>query len=1287
MPRYKIYDNTTGKTLTVEGMAPPSESDATELFDQYFKGVPKSLLPVPGQQSTAAPTPTADSLPNDVTTHTGGGGPGFRPSTIPKLNTPLVIPQGLKNAVSTIRDWTHQPIASHLPQSAQDWLAKPAEFHDRTSSAPDWFKALHPGLVTPQTNPIGDILKGSAEKVSPDQIAALASMGVGGIPAVAANAYLGASGAAGAMDTSKSDEERLFELLNAAGGAAGALGSLPKAASQTRQGLEAISDWSKTKSAPTSALTSSSPIAARIAATKTPAELASLRHELAIAEFKAKYAGIEGTSADELVANLANKIATTGNATAADKLSAATTKARATAEAQAAALKSGSYMEEQQSLDNVLEFLRKRDAAKAASALKVQQAATKAEHEATTAASTTEHYDILAGDPKAKKAATEQARRLALARAQQAIDELRDKAIRGGKVPPRGPGGAPAYFTPVPSHAPKPLPVVPTPDEVAFGKPAGKLTEPVGPKSRPKPLPQEEAAIKESEALFDIIHGKDAPTPGIGTGPALSEAELAKARAAIAAQRAKAGVPTIEALAPAKTGVSGPAEPLGVTEGAKPKHAGKATIKEQRALDEALFRAGGGEPGAGVPAGGPVALPFKLTSNNWDAVGKALQDAKDAHAAAGKAGNIRVDAALRGVPAVQDLSPAQRSELYRQMAGLGKGAEAVDKADNLAQAAKAAKPDIDPSTLTSLVDPGNIVKAWKYPIVRALLGGTLGYNMGPDDEKMITAAVGALLGVRAAPRSMRGLQAAKPWIKGSRFESLLLGNPALATNPAGNVGGAIMAPILEAIRGNKEGAVNLLKQYLHPIENAKTMGRAIREEFRTKAPLTRFGKDIEAVGPTGRFMQGTDMGAKGIMNVPGMDPEHVANVLLSNNPNTALGKLTTQFLSHPLTEWITPFVRTRIKGLEMSAATSPLRLTSPITGGIAGSGIGYGMAPEDKKLKGALIGGAFGGLYGASPGGKNLSAMLPTEGAGVVKLLRELAMATPSVIAEEAGRRGYGPTSTAGMAALGTNMPAYAAGRGLRDYQKYGQDSPTDAANSVINQTPFAGDIPHITNNVEKFLASIPAQFLPQILMMIGDKTVRETGSTAPDFPTRMKEQVENALREKIPWLRTSLPARRDYSGKEMVRGWTGQYPPPPYETDPIAQRLAEAEPRSLLKREQSANLGRETPKQRLLDVMLPPDFSRTPPEELEAARNLEEALTSKGNETLTPDEESRIQELRGKMTWKVLGKMIASPNFQKLSKPAQDYFLETYKAKSIAAGTQYFRGERINEAQKALQK
>lgn len=638
----------------------------------------------------------------------------------------------------------------------------------------------------------------------------------------------------------------------------------------------------------------------------------------------------------------------------------------------------------------------------------------------------------------------------------------------------------------------------------------------------------------------------------------------------------------------------------------------------------------------------------------------------------------RTEDVLRSNPRFQALSKEDRAARYKELGGVDAEFKKLDK------------PDIDPSTLYSGLNPELLKAAYKKPWARAGIGATIGSTASDDDNKGTNAVLGGIAGVLAAPAKYKGMAEGPRWLQSAMYEGLLGGAPQVS-NLAGTMGGSLAAVPMEAMRGNIQGSKDLIKYLMHPGQVGKKLGSEFLQSWKSKAPITRMGKSIEAVGPSGKTLRAVDKATIENLKAGGVDEALAGRYTLGSDPSTPPALAIQNLIDKlgPVGAAVTPFSRTQLNALEMAAATSPLRWRSPAAKAIAGGATGYAVAPEGdtpeetskNRLQSSIVGTGLGVLAGKS--GKNLRKLLPTQdyvtkgGIKIPAAVFEALLGIPAPLAAAAGYKGYGPTSVPGMALLGPYAAPYIAGKSVRDYQKYGRDDPRDVTRSLFSNVPGAGDLPHLFDDPLKWASSIPSRFIPQATMMFGDKTVRE-----PAGPEgALFQGVEGAIREKIPGWRESLPAKVGPLGDELKRSKVlGLYPEAEYDTNPIMKRLSAANP-SLLRREPSGSLGGISPQEELKTYARDKGLETLDPNSAKAVKELLDKITPAGNTKLTPFEETDLKKLRGKGMEAMLGPFISSPEFTKLDPKLQDIFLKIYKGMGSEIGTEVFKANRMKAA------
>lgn len=1155
MPKYKIYDNATGRSLTLEGTSPPTEQESTELFAQ-FHGVPKALEPPP------ADVPNAIPGMGQVPSQEGRGGvPAFAaPSTPAAPKAP-----GFRDVIAPVTDKLNQPISSYLPQGVQDFLSKRS--------------ITDTGVGTPKVNYPAEFAKGVAEKINPGQILALIGTLSGGLPGVAANAALGAGGAMEATDPTKSPADRIMGGANAA---AGLVGVIPHLGS-----LKGITSPSPS-TIPKSTIRTVEELKAAAMAAKSPEELTGIKRELQLVDFQDKLlknkVGPESTRLKDLRdANATQHQYYTGE-------EAATTAANVgAAEAQAA---------------------RKATQSKASGTLG--------------------HFGAL--DPEQ---AAKEAKILQLAKSQQNLDELAQIA---GQARPEMSSSQVEYFTPKSSDvAPTAMPAATGTSAQESEKAIGEARAMAQQKPQPPPTPQTiddvmfgpitKPRIRVPAAgefvkprIRAVANGAETPTPSLTMADKLENlsSDLAAGSPKNIAMKAKATAAYDAATAPKQGMGNSFIVPPGI-ETPKPTHMDAMMKKAPKGVSETM-------------AAKPKAAP-KPTTPAEDLAERLGTPAE------AKVKPARTEDVLRSNPRFQALSKEERAKRYRELGGV----DAELRKSPLNQSDPTTS-GIDPSKLYSGLDPNLIGAALRSPAARAVLGGAAGYAAS-DEHPLLMTGAGAAGGLIAAPAKYGGMNKALETLNAIRYESLLAGAPQI-TNFLGNTGAAIASPFLEAARGNIGGAKGLVKYFMHPGQVAADVASGAKEGWNSAEKITRFGKEVEAIGPSGKALRAVDQGTKRALGAGGLSKDLAGHYTLSAEPSTDTGKILVKAQSQiPGASLIAPFMRTAVKGVEMGAALSPMRL---------------------------------------APGlGKNLRNMVPAQefvtagGHKIPKAVFEGLLSMLAPAAGVAGATGYGPTSTMGTAALGPLAAPYAMGRGIRDYAKYGRDDPRDVAESVANNLPLIGDIPKTVSDPGKILGELPSQFLPQFLQVIGDRAVRDTKSDSEGYLKQTMDQAENGIRAKIPGLRETLPAKRTFLGDLKVRTLIGQYPQDDYDTDPTAKRISEA---GALRRAPNQSLGGESLKDKFVDTELKAALKDKP-----ELLKLVDTMTSRGNSSTTPMEESRLGELRGKATRQFLEPTLQQEWFKALPKDKQDVIIKMLISKASETGSDYFKMERKANAAKGL--
>lgn len=587
-----------------------------------------------------------------------------------------------------------------------------------------------------------------------------------------------------------------------------------------------------------------------------------------------------------------------------------------------------------------------------------------------------------------------------------------------------------------------------------------------------------------------------------------------------------------------------------------------------------------------------------------------------------------VDETLRRLLA--RLSPEQRQSAYRALGGMSKAfregydpstggfsgdiSEASGTIDDLIKGGGGETGAIDPQLL--------------YMLGRTGLGAAAG-SAYDEDDPLRGGFIGGLGGMIAGPGLLTGKgpgMDALRLLNRLRYEAMLFG-PAQVTNLIGNAGGLMTTPVIELARGNMEPARRAVGLYTHPTRAFSMIGKGFREGWNT-AGVTKHG--IEPIGPSGKMLRGVDSATKRVMTEGlGLTPREAEVYTYSGTPVTKFGGGLAQAQSHPLGQLIAPFVRTGLNLAEVGTSLSPLRYF-------------------DRT-------------------GKGVRSLIPAESP-----INEALLSTLGPAMLYMGYKGLGPSNPTAYAVDGPVAAPYGIGRSIRDYGMYDREpglmpAGRDLGRAITSQIPFISDIPRISEQPENFAQNLAAQFLPPALMMLGDKTVRDTNS------------ISDAIRERIPGMREDLPARRNFLGDPLERNMLGQYPDPQYETDPLARRLADL---GALRREQSPNLGGLSPANQMVSAAFQ-DFLQTVPEgQRSPLQEIMEAASPIGNNTLDPHEQSRLQELRGQSTRKVLEQVVNSPEFNQLPIPTRAAIVRMLMSRAaMPLGTAQFRAERLGKA------
>lgn len=534
------------------------------------------------------------------------------------------------------------------------------------------------------------------------------------------------------------------------------------------------------------------------------------------------------------------------------------------------------------------------------------------------------------------------------------------------------------------------------------------------------------------------------------------------------------------------------------------------------------------------------------------------------------------------------------------------------------------------------------------PALRTAIGATAGSQVS-EDHPLLGGIVGGLAGAKL-PIGGSGNQFLK-MADSARYEGALFGASQL-TNVAGNAGALAYAPVIEALR---QGSMAPIGAAARTIGNPRKLANLIYEGGKAGWKSTddlKFGSrqrrnpwtgevqnvdnSVRAIGPAGRMLQAADFATKNVMTKGyGISPEMAKVYTYSGDPMTSFGQGAAFMQSTPPGRLMTPFARTAINLNELGAAMTPLRWQE----------------------------------------GSQLQKVLPST-----NKLSEAALGVLGLVPLAAGAAGYGPSSPAGLAALGPFAAPYALTRAIRDYQLQGGDEPSDIARAVVQQQPFIGDIPRLVDDPSRVAQNVIAQPIPQALMMLGDKTVRETRGPGLD-------NLTNVIKERLPQTRESLPIRPDFFGGEMKRNWAGQYPEPFYDRNPMAKQLADL---GGLRRSQSGSLGGVAPATALaggaMNSMLA--NSGLSPDRQAAVKAAIEAASALGNDTLTGHDQSRLKQLRGQATEAVVSSPelgINSPAFQALSPEEQKLVVKMLMSAAVEEGTSSFKRERARTAIEGL--
>lgn len=1205
-----VYDSLDDATLEIK---------VADKYPQYRSMVSAPLDPTKMGQPHIAPPPQAAEPPPPQ--------PGLASKIADFMGQPIapkVLPQPAMDALNA----TTQMGAAPRESTYQSIVGKNNLTPEQAQQAQ--FMAQHPETVTPRASAL-DFYKGALAKINPSTATAALTAPFGGGIAAAGNAVLGAEGAAQAMDPSRSTGER---WMGGVSGLAGLAGAVPGLGAIKRLLTSAKQNYSGAASGVETALEA----AARLGKESQAAHVPNMPQP---------GAGVPYGALPELPSKAAQKAIDIEKAAAEAQRKASGTLSHFATLDPAEAGKEAKVLglaKSQQTLDDLA-----RTAGEGRPSLSEEQV----------------NYF------KPEKVAKD------TAKPNKAMADAEMNARVEAQIAQTNANTKPPLDT-TPTEPPK----VPTIDEVMFG---------------PNPKPKVSAAQVKAAG---IKTGVDRPEyfappvePSAPVKPRMTAAQvtesgvpLVKPRIRVQAAGVETPTPNIERLS--LSALKKERDALEAMPESMPDHPNHATwSKRYNVVDDLLTQK---DPGFNdVPPRAVSAIPTQVRGNSFiippgiepesKTVRAAIRPAKTHMDAMNpkttplgvsetlapkpstktpaqdlaerlgtpleakiKTKSPRTEDILKDNPRFQALSKEERATRYKELGGV----DAELRKSPLNQSPNTS--GIDPSKLYSGVDPNILKSALKIPAVRAALGGTLGYN-ADEEHPYLGAGTGTALGLLGAPNKYGGMKAGLDNLTALRYEALLMGAPQIS-NIGGNAGGAAIAPILEALRGNVGGAKALAKSYMSPAI-AKEWLQEFGQSWKANRPITRFGKEVKAVGPSGRTLQAVDTATKGTMAKGGLSPELAGHYTLSAEPSTETGKALTRLQSViPGGQIISPFMRTAIKANEMAAATSPLRWL---------------------------------------PGeGKNLRTMVPTQdyitknGTKIPKAVFEALIASPAVLAAIAGGTGMKVPGEGvvgqvpASAALGPLALPYQTARQVRDYAKYGRSDITDAIEAFMNNVPLAGDIPREMRDPGKIISDIPSQFVPQISMMAGDKTVRETkGDQTGSAFTQMKDAAENAIKAKLPWERSSLPAKRTFLGNEKVRNWLGQYPNPDYDTDPLANRLSDA---GLLRRSPNQSLGGLSPKAKLLKMSTDKSLAGRP-----GLQELVDAITPLGNTTTDPMQESRLGELRGKSVRKDITPIVDAKNFTGLSKEVQDILLELMVSNAHTKGTKAFKVERAVEAAK----
>lgn len=752
------------------------------------------------------------------------------------------------------------------------------------------------------------------------------------------------------------------------------------------------------------------------------------------------------------------------------------------------------------------------------------------------------------------------------------LEELRSLAAKAApEAPPRAPQPPPVPTTPPPASA------APGAAERAVGASLDKFA----PDLAELGITPEMAARLKPEDLASLVEGlkaqaaEVAPSNVIRESPLTARPDYPGRPVAEPVEASAADATTWEDVAPVevpkvvskKVTPKGMAVPAGerVTpglDGAKKvlmsieqaaKAKGVATKTIRRAIKSGKLEASrvGGQwridPEAmdkmgpwGVRSVDPIPVSRELT-----AAEKAEIDAKFGKAGTRPAAAPKVDAVIKEDPRLAEmlsgLSKSQRAQVYREFAGRGKDIPKENLPALLDEIVAAARKGGDDSsggtTLVSGIDPTRLGQAWKYPAVRAAIGGAAGANMS-DDHPYLGAALGAAGGAVAGPGGGRQLNRLY-------YESMLAG-PAQAANLLGNIGTIITTPVLEAARGNIRGAGGALEQvknFTNP-EAWRSLGRGLKQGWQEERAV-KYTDELPA-GPMGRSLNAVDRATKNFMEQGGMDPDLVSQYTFTHDPNTD-GLKGLQYIQQrvPGMNKITPFIRTLGKQLELGAAYSPLRHLPT----------GYN---AEKKLAYQLRD-AFPVVPRANGGSEWLNPA-------------QLSVMAPGALAVAGGAGMFGGENSASpirSAMMGGVAAPYQVGAAYRDFLQHGRGSASDMARATSDQIPIAGDMLKIIENPAAYPGRLAERFVPPILGAFGDRTIRDPrGEHTGPFGM---EDISGYLKERIPGLREDLPIKPNFFGEPEQRTMLGSIPEPLYNRDPRAAALAEM---GLLRYQQSGNMG-----------------------------------------------------------------------------------------------------------------